>query len=352
MKKRTQILTTLALAMLGANANAHDEWSPSRPDGHAPIGVMADHYHKAGEWMTSYRFMFMNMDGNLMGDDDMTVAQVAANGHPVVPTRMDMQMHMFGAMYAVSDQLTLMGMFNYQSIEMDHINVGGVGGMAAGTPFTTKTDGIGDLTLSGLFKVYNHERHSLHFNLGLSLPTGSIDEQDQAPGPGGPFIERVLPYPMQLGSGTVDLRPGVTYLGQTDDWSWGAQAMATIRMHENSEDYKLGNQLEASTWIARRMNDWLSGSFRVRSLTWGNISGRDARLAPGGPLGFPVATADPNRRGGTRVDAMLGANAYIRGGALKGHRFAIEGGLPIYQYLNGPQLQTDWTVIAGWQLAF
>lgn len=352
MKNRSKFLTTtLTLALTGIAANAHDEWKSSRPDGHAPIGVMADHYHAAGEWMTSYRFMFMNMDGNRMGDDEMTVAQVAANGHPVVPTKMDMQMHMFGLMYAPSDNLTLMGMFNYQSIEMDHINVGGVGGMAAGTPFTTKTDGIGDFTVSGLFKAYNHERNSLHFNLGLSLPTGSIDEQDQAPGPGG-FVNRVLPYPMQLGSGSVDIKPGVTYLGQNQDWSWGAQAMATVRLSENSEDYQLGDQLEASTWIARRVNDWVSGSFRVRSLTWGNIEGRDSRLAPGGPLGFPVPTADSNRRGGTRVDAMLGANVYVRSGFLKGHRIAVEGGLPVYQYLNGPQLQTDWTLMLGWQYAF
>ena len=34
-----------------------------RADGHAPIGVMGDHLHKRGEWMLSYRFMRMNMEG-------------------------------------------------------------------------------------------------------------------------------------------------------------------------------------------------------------------------------------------------------------------------------------------------
>jgi len=357
MNYRTKILsTTLTLALAGATAKAHDEWLSSRPDGHAPIGVMADHYHKTGEWMTSYRYMFMSMDGNLMGDDELSVAQVGMGGglgYPVVPTKMYMQMHMFGLMYAPSDNLTLMGMFNYTDIEMDHqmtMTMPALG-LVNGGNFTTQTDGVGDFTISGLFKAYNHERNSLHFNLGLSLPTGSIDEQGQTPGPGG-FGNRVLPYPMQLGSGTVDLKPGVTYLGQNEDWSWGAQAMATVRLNENSQDYQLGDQLEASSWISRRMNDWVSGSFRVRSLTWGNIVGRDVRLAPGGPLGFPVPTADPNRRGGTRVDAMLGANIYVRSGYLKGHRIAVEGGLPVYQYLNGPQLQTDWTLMLGWQYAF
>lgn len=34
-------------------------WTANRPDGHAPIGIMGDHYHKKGEWMLSYRMMTM-----------------------------------------------------------------------------------------------------------------------------------------------------------------------------------------------------------------------------------------------------------------------------------------------------
>ena len=194
---------------------------------------------------------------------------------------------------------------------------------------------------------------SLHFNLGLSLPTGSIDEQDRTPGMGG-FGTRQLPYPMQLGSGTVDVKPGITLVGQKGDWSWGAQAMATIRIDENKANYQLGNQVEASSWIARRLSDWVSSSFRMRSLTWGNIHGRDTRIPTSGMgvNGFAVPTADPNLRGGTRLDALFGANFYIRRGFMKGHRFAVETGLPVYQYLDGPQLQTDWTLTAAWQYAF
>ena len=35
----------------------------SRPDSHAPIGIMCDHYHKKNEIMWSYRYMLMDMDG-------------------------------------------------------------------------------------------------------------------------------------------------------------------------------------------------------------------------------------------------------------------------------------------------
>lgn len=340
-------LTILALAIANLTTLAHD-WTSSRPDGHAPIGVMADHYHRKNEWMLSYRYMFMSMDGNRNGNDELSVGQVAAT-FPVVPTKMEMQMHMLGVMYAPTDNLTLMGMLPYGYIEMDHINVGGVGGLPAGTPFTTQSDGVGDLKLSGLVKLLNEDGNSVHLNLGLSLPTGSINEQDTAPGPGG-FIRRILPYPMQLGSGTFDLKPGITYLGQTTNWSWGAQVLGTVRIDENDRDYKLGDTVEASTWIARRMSSWFSTSFRLNAQAWGNVSGQDLRLGAG--PGFPVETADPNRRGGSRLDALLGANIYFRNGWLKGHRIAVEGGLPVYQYLDGPQLQTDWIMTVGWQYAF
>jgi hypothetical protein len=127
----------------------------------------------------------------------------------------------------------------------------------------------------------------------------------------------------------------MTFNSRIGKWTWGAQGTATIRLDENSADYKLGNQIEASSWIARRLSHWMSGSFRMRSLTWGNISGRDPRLFSAAPPalgvgGFPVPTADPNRRGGTRLDAMLGANIEFPGGFLKGHRLAFEAGLPVY----------------------
>ena len=39
--------------------------SISRPGSHAPIGVMGEHGHKAGEMMLAYRFMAMDMRGTI-----------------------------------------------------------------------------------------------------------------------------------------------------------------------------------------------------------------------------------------------------------------------------------------------
>ena len=40
-----------------------EPWTAARPDGHAPISVMGDHMHAMGEWMVSYRYMTMDMEG-------------------------------------------------------------------------------------------------------------------------------------------------------------------------------------------------------------------------------------------------------------------------------------------------
>ena len=39
-------------------------------------------------------------------------------------------------------------------------------------------------------------------------------------------------------------------------------------------------------------------------------------------------------------------------GALTGRRLAVELSLPLLRDLNGPQMETDWSITAGWQYAF
>lgn len=318
-----------------------DGWSAGRPDGHAPIGVMGDHTHSKGEWMLSVRFMRMYMEGTRDGttsipDQDLLVP----NGGPymVVPTRMTMDMLMLGAMYAPSDDITLTAMLPYQWKDMDHLT-------AMGGTFTTRTDGVGDVKLGGLFDFWEHGRQASHFNLAVSVPTGSITETGVTPASAP--AETQLPYPMQLGSGTWDLLPGITYLGQTDRWSWGGQWIQTIRLGTNDRGYTLGPRTDLTGWGAWRASDSLSLSLRLVGALWGNIDGADPDLNPA-----MVYTADPDKRGGRRVDLAAGVNWYVQRGLLRGNRLALEFGVPVYQDLDGPQLETDWTLTLGWQLAF
>lgn len=316
-------------------STSNNLWRSGRPDGHAPIGVMGDHTHEAGAVMFSYRFMRMDMAGNRDGTMDLTPAQVLQQ-FPVTPTEMTTDMHMLGVMVAPTDELTLSLMAPYMFKGMEHIT-------RMGTRFTTQSDGFGDIRLMGLYKILDQDRQRIHLNAGISFPAGSTNQRDDTPA--GP--NQVLPYPMQLGSGTFDLHPGITYLGQSEGWSWGGQALGTIRLGTNGNSYRLGNRLNITGWGARRWNNWFSTSVRLNGNTWGNISGADPRLNPA-----TIPTADPNRRGGTRLDVGLGLNFLVNKGALAGHRLAIEFALPVYQSLDGPQLETDWLLTVGWQKAF
>lgn len=55
---------------------------------------------------------------------------------------------------------------------------------------------------------------------------------------------------------------------------------------------------------------------------------------------------------GERVDLLLGLNFYVPSGPLRGTRIIVEGGLPIYERLDGPQLGLDWRLNVGVTYAF
>ena len=67
------------------------------PTDHAPIGVMGDHTHKVDEWMFSYRYGHMEMDGNRDGTSSVSVAEIHQD-FMIAPLKMTMEMHMFGSM--------------------------------------------------------------------------------------------------------------------------------------------------------------------------------------------------------------------------------------------------------------
>ena len=63
-----------------------------------------------------------------------------------------------------------------------------------------------------------------------------------------------------------------------------------------------------------------------------------------------VPTAQTDSHGGTRLDGLLGV-AY-RLPQAPDHRLALELGAPLYEHLDGVQMQQDWRFMLGWQHAF
>lgn len=328
--------------------------------GHAPIGVMGDHMHDKGEWMLSYRYMHMNMDGNRIGTDSVSPEEIVTtvpnrfsgmamqpDNLRVVPTDMTMDMHMFGAMYAPTDWITLMAMGMWHEKEMDHITFDPGPGTNRIGAFTTKSEGFGDTKLTGLIRLYKDKTHHVHLNAGLSLPTGSIDEEDDVLAPNGMRPRLRMPYAMQLGTGTYDLLPGFTYTGDQGKWGWGAQYSAEIRLEdENDEGYAWGDKHAVTAWGSYEWAPWISTSLRLTGTTQDEIDGIDPQIVA------PVQTADPDNYGGDVLEAGFGVNLIGVKGPLTDHRLAIEATAPLYRDLNGPQLEADWTFTLGWQKAF
>ncbi len=310
----------------------------------APAGVMGDHVHNEGEFMFSYQLEHMKMDGYRDGTDKVSNDEVLMS-YDMVATDMTMEMHMFNAMYGVYDNLTAMIMVPYVKKEMTHVDMDGeVMDMSA--------DGLGDIKISGISNVFenhdetDHSSFGANLNLGLSLPTGSIDENFVHTHMGMPE-EHHQEYQMQLGSGTIDPTIGATLYSRSDKIYLGSQASFTPRFGKNDNGYRLGNEARLNSWVSTPLSDFINASLRIDARNWGNVKGRDTMVStammPGGT---------PSQNGGTRVDALIGFDLYQQISDLGTHKLALEYGIPIYENLDGPQMSTDQIVNVTYKLNY
>ena len=334
----------------------------ARPDNYAPLGVMEDHIHNAGKMMFSYRTLGLAMDG-LRDITDISIED-ALDDYTMVPIRMQTRMHMFGAMFAPHDRVTLMAMMNYRNdfmeMQVTHRHI------PEGYYYQTEdhwltTAGPGDLRLSALIPFLNTSNTDLRLNAGVSIPTGPINPR---------FIyssNRIIRdphYPMQLGSGSFELRPGLTFAATHGSWSYGVQTRGAIRLNRNSQNYRLGPTIGATLWSARRFNDWLSISLRGAFENWGNVTTftsekeresyrhNDTAAIRTTQSDYPSPTMDPNLQGGTRGSLAVGMNFSCPdriGGILARQRLAIEFQMPVYENLDVQQMELDWTTAADWR---
>ena len=354
----TRFLVCAALAVLLSPYASSQPWTSHRPDGHAPIGVMGDHTHGGQEVMLSYRSMWMPMSGSRLGTDAIADAEIVSptgQNFLVTPSEMPMRMDMLGVMYAPAKRATFMAMVPFVTYSMDHRSRMSVAADPEAVAFSTSSSGLGDVSASALVLLAEAGRSRVHAGLGASFPTGSIDKTDDTP----MGTDQLLPYPMQTGSGTVDLQPSLTYLGQSDHFGWGAQARGTVRLGENDRNYALGDRAGLTAWGSVGVTEAVSLSARLDGQAWDNVHVADGLDV--GDMGYPysmgvasrlVPTVFPDLRAGERVDLSVGANAMVPSGPLHGLRAAVEVGVPVYQRLAGPQLETDLVLTLGAQYAF
>jgi len=320
------------LALVSLSNGATEECPHSAHAGHdhsvaTPIGVMGGHVHKAGEWMFSYRHMFMNMEGMYQGDQQRSTSEVL-NDFMMTPIDMQMQMHMFGAMYAPSDSITLVAMTNYISNEMIMEN-------RMGVRSTMESEGLGDTSVGALFSLRQIGSESVHAGLSIVLPTAGTNEKNSTGG--------TLPYGMQLGTGSWGIKPSLTYLNSAGDLSWGAQATAQFQLNDNANGYRVGNSISTTAWTGYKVTENLSLLARVEAKSKGKIQGEHENLT----VSMMSPLLNPENTGGSTIEAFIGA-------AYKSHGVTIsaEAGQTLWQDLNGTQLGYDWSMTFGASVAF
>ncbi len=339
-----------------------DHSEHSQHGGHAPAGVMFSHMlPEAGGFMVGYRYMYSTDSGQMVNGlnpvSDKAMVAGGCSGHPcyVTPTRMDMNMHMLDLMYAPTNWLTLMAMPQFIDQSMTMRPLDGAPNLSTASPSTSaavqhsyhahQTGGVGDTGLYALVKLFDAPGHHVHATLGVSAPTGDTGIQMRdTHGVNIGFIH----YGMQLGSGTWDFKPSLTYTGQMDSWSWGAQISGTHRLQEqNVNGYALGDIFQATAWGSYSLFDWLSASVRGLYTTEGAIKGAyNGIYNPVGPMDYT------RNYGGHYWDLGFGLNAAVPTGNLRGNHLGVEWLQPVHDDPNGYQLPRVGTLAATWGYSF
>lgn len=315
-----------------------------------PAGMFGAKMAPEGKLMLGYTPMIMHMSGNYIGSSTVSSQTIASTipsdttigattvheKYRIVPSSMDVTSHMFHMMYGVTDWANIAIMATYLSKSMTMTTFLGTSGTNVLGQSTSATEGFGDTSVASTIRLYQDGMHHLHLNAGLSLPTGSNTETVTMLSPMKTFMTSRASYGMQLGTGTVDVLPGLTYTGHLAQWNWGAAYRGRIAMNDNAEGYNYGPQHELDGWGGYAVIPGVTLTGRTVWSIQGRIHGADSRIS-----GVMQGT-NPAFYGGTRVD-MLGGVALS--GAPIGYNnvhLALEGGAPITQDLNGPQLGRNW----------
>ncbi len=300
----------------------------------SPAGVMISHGHPKGGFMLSYSYMNMKMGENLSGSDKISDEEIFKRDYSMSPQDMTMNMHMLMAMYGITGKLSVMGMINYSDQEMDmisystgHVHNGSTGMHT--TSHSHHSSGFGDIKLWGLYKLYNGVGSSLVANLGISLPTG--DYKIPA-GQHATFEGERSSYMMQLGTGSWDFMPGITWLKTGNKLSYSVQLLGVIRPFDNPLNYHWGNEICANAWGAYQVLPFLGISLRGEAVYSDAISGMDPMI-----YAFTEPASNPVNYGGNKIKGLGGLNLYGSKGILRESKLGMEYGLPLYQDVNGIQ---------------
>jgi hypothetical protein len=369
MKKIQLVLLLAGLFMIAMpqQAQAYLGICCSKCGGNMPTNIAGGGIPETHELRIKISPEFMRMEGLRSGTS--SVSESSLLGMPMMmgaPTgkfmavqeRMDMSMLNLTVGYSFSEKFFagIMGMYTRKDMDMRfntpmQMRTGRSG-------YTMKSDGFADTMLMAKYLLHADDPliPTSQFSLfaGLSLPTGSITERNSEH-PLNMRKTELLPYGMQLGSGTFDPTVGLLYQGSSSPLWWGANAMYTARLHDNNEGYRKGNEARADLYLMYQprvdtvLELQLNGKWSDKIKGQANealtgASGHATKGVAGSPFMTPLW--NPNNYGGTQLFATVG----IQWQPVPMQVLNLQFALPLYRRLNGVQMETDWQARLTWYI--
>ena len=295
---------------------------------------------KRSPWSVALQRSSVEFKGYLDGDDKVSEDEVLWSGpnsgeartdknFPVVPGKIIQTAYLLSVGYAFNDSWRAHATIPYIEQSTDHISI-----IPNYDTFTIKTSGVGDTVLSASYRLSDSALSDWWLTVGISIPTGSIDEEGDTPRAPG---DQQLPYTMQLGSGTYDLPIELNYHAKGDH-DISLVLAATIRNGTNSRGYRLGNNYSLAGRYKFNFSKVLSPYIGLEAFYSDSIHGADTSLLVPSAYPYPAPITNPALFGGIKI----GAKAGIVWKMSDRYLLAAEIGKPLYQNLNGPQTKENW----------
>lgn len=295
--------------------------------------ILDSHIHYENDLMFAYSYKRSYMSGLGSKSNETVTPERVLQDYPVTPLNMDMIMHMFHIMYAMSDDTTFMVMLPYMSMKMEHKT-------RMGGRFTTESEGVGDVEISinNIIKRGDYQGNSYRWFIhqALSLPTGDIDSRDITP-----MGDSQLPYAMQLGSGSYQYEIALGGDIAFNDHSYGQLLSFAMPLDKNDAGYKRGTEIIWKAWRQHAINEKWSLDIGIKYQWLDDISGEDARINSN-----LVPTADFNNYGGQIFNLNTGLSYQFE----NNQKVVTKIFVPLWQDLNGFQLRKQWALSLSWEV--
>ncbi|MEX8497735.1 TonB-dependent receptor [Leptothrix ochracea] len=193
---------------------------------------------------------------------------------------------------------------------------------------TSHSSSLGDIKIMGRYAGFSAD-HSVGFQFGLKLPTGSYTENFS----GGPIAGNPLDRGLQPGTGTTDAILGVyKFASISQNWDYFSQATAQIPLNSQA-DYKPGQAINVNLGYRFLGLENITPQIQINA----RVSAKDSGL-----------NASPDDSGGQTVYLSPGLTFPLTE-KIKGYTFIQ---VPIYQNLNGYQLAPTSTASIGLRAGF